>query len=129
MQTKKQHIFFFLAKLPLLGLYALFFVVQLFYNFDIPAQRLNISGTCWLQKNDAPESWLTNIKKAAIPVDHKISVRLNKRYQPQPAINGTPLIIRQLVCVVSSKLHVHYSSGFTPATFPIVQLLRGPPVV
>jgi hypothetical protein len=128
MNTKKQHISFLLAKLPLIVLYALFFVVQLFYNFDIPSQRLNTAGTYLLQKNGAAGS-LTGIKKAASPADQKTVFRLNKRYQPQPAIASMPLIIRPLVCLVSSKLHVHYSSGFTPSAFPVIQPLRGPPVV
>jgi hypothetical protein len=128
MNVKKPYIFFYLAKLPLLFLYISFFTVQLFYNFDIPAHPLNNAGALF-QKNNAPENNQTGIKKANPPADQKIVFRLNKRYQPQPAATCSPVIISQLVCAISSKLHVHYSSGFTPLAFQTAHSLRGPPVV
>jgi hypothetical protein len=123
MELKKQHIFFCLAKLPLLLLYISFFIVQLFYNFDIasrPADTASIS----LHKNN-PET----VKKATIPAGKKISFRMNKRYHPQPAVTCNLIIIKPVICYVTSKLHVHYSTGFIPSSTPPAHSLRGPPAV
>jgi hypothetical protein len=123
MKLKKQDIFFCLAKLPLLFLYLSFFFVQLFYNFDIanhPAETNTIS----LHKNNQE-----TVKKAATPADKKISFRLNKRYQPQAAITCNDITVDQVICYVSSKLHVHYCSGFIPSATPLAHALRGPPAV
>jgi hypothetical protein len=127
MRSKKQYIFFCLAKLPLLLLYLSFFAVQLFYNFDIASHPANTASIS-IHNNKQKDSRST-VKKAASTPDKKISFRLNKRYQPQAAITCKPIIIKQVVCYVNSKLHVHYSSGFIPAEFPPAHSLRGPPNV
>ena len=123
MKVKNQHIFFGLAKLPLLLLYVSFFIVQLFYNFDI-ANRF--SGTANISTYKTNQE---TVKKIAAPAERKICFRLNKRYHPQPAITCTAIIIKPVVCYVTSKLHVHYSSGFIPLSGPPSYSLRGPPAV
>jgi hypothetical protein len=126
MNIKKQQFLFFLAKLPLLVLYALFFMVQLFYNFDTgnqPAHRLVLH----VQKasGQTPEQ---SVNKAQASSTKSPVFRLNKRYQPQPAISCNAIACTQLVCPVSCKLHIHYSTGFSPATLPMAHSLRGPPL-
>ncbi|MEP6747024.1 MAG: hypothetical protein ABJB86_04830 [Bacteroidota bacterium] len=123
MNIKKGHIFFGVAKLPLIVLYVSFFIVQLFYNLDIANHTVETNPVS-LHKNNRE-----TVKKAAVPADRKISFRLNKRYQPQPAITCTAITIDKVICYVSSKLHVHYSRGFIPSSAPPARSLRGPPVV
>jgi len=128
MKQAHPHIFFMMAKLPLLLLYLSFFTVQLFYNFDIAGHAADTIYAS-LQKSDAKKKEIASIKKDTAPTEKKLGFRLNKRYQPQAAITCNPLIIKQVVCYVSSKLHVHYCSGFVPSSFPPAHALRGPPVV
>src|SRR5450432_4441670 len=123
MKLKKQHIFFCLAKLPLLFLYVSFFIVQLFYNFDIANHPSGASFIAFHTSNQQ------TVNKGTTPADGKLSFRLNKRYHPQPAITCIAVIIKPVVCYVSSKLHVHYSSGFVPSSTPPAHSLRGPPNV
>ncbi|MES1221572.1 MAG: hypothetical protein ABUT20_39090, partial [Bacteroidota bacterium] len=114
MKFQNRYIFFFLAKLPLLLLYISFFTVQLFYNFDIANHPANTTVVS-LHKVQAQKDGPLTLKKATDTPGKNISFRLNKRYHPQPAITCNEVIIKQVVCYVSSKLHVHYSSGFTPS--------------
>jgi hypothetical protein len=123
MNHKKQYIFFCLAKLPLLLLYVSFFIVQLFYNFDIANHP---SGASFITFHTSNQQ---TVNKGTTPADGKLSFRLNKRYHPQQAITCTTVIIKPVVCYVSSKLHVHYSSGFVPSCTPPAHSLRGPPNV
>jgi len=128
MRQSKSYNIFWLAKLPLLLLYMSFFVVQLFYNFDI-VSHVSIASCKAVQKSDAKTNSQASIKKAAAPADRKAGFRLNKRYHPQPAITCNTVAVKPLVCCVSSKLHVHYSRGFIPSSFPPAHSLRGPPSV
>jgi hypothetical protein len=128
MNAKKQYIIFWLAKLPLLLLYISFFAVQLFYNFDISAPSLHTSALAFQNKDKQKDNAGSKVK-TGIPDDQKISIRLNKRYHPKPAISCQPVIVNPVVCAVSSKLHIHYSSGFNLSSCPPVCALRGPPVV
>jgi hypothetical protein len=127
MNTKKHYIFFCVAKLPLLVLYISFFTVQLFFNFDITQAADNTIQS--IHQSNKCKSDLSAVKKAGLPSDKKTTVRLNKRYQPRTAITCDPLIIQPLICLTSSKLHIHYSTGFIPSSFPPAHSLRGPPFV
>ena len=124
MKHSKTAILFYLSRLPLLMLYLSFFSVQLFYNFDTGTRQLPIN-TIKIQK--AGQSQLS--AKAAGSGTTKDHFRLNKRYHPQPAITCAPVVITPVICKVSSKLHIHYSSGFIPSFFTPVYKLRGPPVI
>ncbi len=128
MRNKQQHIFFWLAKMPLLLLYISFFTVQLFYNFDI-ANHAATNAAISIHKVAKQQSGQSTVKKAAESPDKKTSFRLNKRYHPQPAIVCNTVVYKPLICLVSSKLHVHYSSGFIPFSLPSAHSLRGPPSV
>jgi len=127
MNIEKQQIFTPVVKLALLVLYALFFMVQLFYNFDSSNQpgHASIVRVQQTSKQGAPQA----VNKAQASDTKSPVFRLNKRYQPQPAINCNTIIVKQLVCAVSSRLHIHYSKGFFPPAFPSAHALRGPPVV
>ena len=126
LNTRRQYIFSLLAKLPLLLLYMSFFMVQLFFNFDISKPSSSLTGLVQTSIHCAKQ---TIVKKAPGTAEKKNCFRLNKRYHPQPAIGCNPVIIQQNICVVSSKLHVHYSSGFIPSATPSAQSMRGPPLV
>jgi len=128
MNAKKQHISFWLARLPLLLLYISFFAVQLFYNFDIANHPEHIAGASF-QKNAIGKNSHVIVKKGSLPNDKKTNFRLNKRYQPRDVVTCNSFIIKPLVCFVTSKLHVHYSNGFIPSSLPTARSLRGPPVV
>jgi len=130
MRQSKSYKIRWLAKLPLLLLYMSFFIVQLFYNFDIAA-LVSAKPYLAVQKNDANANSRHHaaIKKATTPTDKKEGVRLNKRYHPQPAITCHTAVMKRLVCYVSSKLHVHYSRGFIPSSLRATHSLRGPPNV
>jgi hypothetical protein len=127
MGTKKQQQLSLLAKLSLLVLYALFFMVQLFYNFDTGNQPTHAS-VLHVQKTaiQTPEH---SVNKAQASNTKSPAFRLNKRYQPQPAVTCSPVVAKLVVCAVSSKLHIHYSRGFIPPVFPSAHALRGPPIV
>jgi len=124
MNTKKQQILFLLAKLPLLVLYALFFTVQLFFNFDT-GQRPGPSVS--FHKN-IPCSRPGGIKKAQAPADSKFKFRLNKRYQPGGAITCTPLSISPANFPISSNIRSLYKDAFVSSSVAAAHLLRGPPV-
>ncbi len=128
MKQNRSYIIFWVAKLPLLLLYASFFIVQLFYNFDIANHASNATHKT-VAKVDAQKNNSSFVKKAGLPVEKKGVFRLNKRYHPQPAVSCNGVIIKPIICCVSSKLHIHYSSGFAPSSFPPAHALRGPPAV
>ena len=109
-------------------LYLLFFTVQLFFNFDFGNQDIHIVMPV-LSAKDHQKINYRGCKKAAVPSAKKVYFRLNKRYQPQPAISCGSIIIEPLVCHVSSKRHIHYSRGFISSPLLCVLLLRGPPYV
>lgn len=123
MELKKYHILFCLAKMPLLLLYISFFIVQLFYNFDIAGRPADTASIVLHTSSHQ------TLKKATVPANKKISFRMNKRYHPQPAVSCDPFIIEPVICYVTSKLHVHYSTGFIPSSTPPARPLRGPPAV
>jgi len=124
MNTKKQQILFLLAKLPLLVLYALFFTVQLFFNFDTglrpgPPFSFHKSTTC--PGHNA-------IKKAHVPAESKFKFRLNKRYQPGNALTCAPLIFSPVIFQVSSNIRSLYEDAYISSSIAAAHLLRGPPV-
>ena len=128
MRNKQQHIFFWMAKLPLLLLYISFFTVQLFYNFDIANHSVNATQNS-IQKTAKQKDGQATVKKTNSSSEKKTSFRLNKRYHPQPAIVCNTLVYKPLICPISSKLHIHYSSVFIPSSLPSAHSLRGPPNV
>jgi hypothetical protein len=129
MNAKKQYLFFCLGKLPLLVLYISFFTVQLFFNFDIATAQPANGTSVSFHQNSKGKNNLSVVRKAGFPSDKKVTIRLNKRYQPRTAITCSPLIVQPIICLISSKLHVHYSAGFIPSSIPPAHSLRGPPVV
>lgn len=120
-------VLFFLARMPLVILYACFFLVQLFHNFDIASHAQAVRFVARIQHtNDHVQP---QFAKSGALNQKAGSFRLNKRYHPQDAITCQAIVIEPLACPVFSKLHIHFSSGFEPHDFPSAQLLRGPPVV
>jgi hypothetical protein len=104
--------------------------VQLFFNFDTAVYSTNIGKQLVSKNTVAKPSQQKLIIAKKNSNDRKVSgFRLNKRYQPATAAICKTIIIKPVVCSVSSKQHVHYCSGFIPASLPPVHSLRGPPVV
>lgn len=116
-----------LIKLPVLLMYLLFLSVQVFFNLDIAPHPPVISQSTGLyQAGGIPDSHPGTIK---VDKSHNGSaIRLNKRFEPSPAIAFTEL---ETLTIVSYPVHF-ISPLFDAGHYVSVNLhkhtLRGPPV-
>ena len=128
MKYQRRRILSYLAKTPILILYISFFIVQLFFNFDIANTSKNTTlFSCNKIVATGRHSFV--IKKTNTAKDQKQALRLNKRFKPQVILAYTPFDIKSPVYYLGEKPFGFYASVFIPASFLFPQFFRGPPVV
>jgi hypothetical protein len=125
MNSKRQNILSCFTKAIVLPLYVSFFIVQLFFNFDIANHSSN-------NPFFAPYK-ITTHRSSSVDKTNKgksvqQTIRLNKRFEPQtvPAYNN--IVIKSPVDYLDKNNYVSYAA-FIPASFLLPQSFRGPPVV
>jgi hypothetical protein len=108
----------------LLAVYAVFFSVQFFYNFDGQSE---VKKGVSMAKTAPSHFSSTHPSSAHSPSTH--TIRLNKRFHQE---NMTPCTILSVDAprqyVIRATLE-HYRNIFLPSFFPVHHPLRGPPVV
>lgn len=110
----------------LIGIYAAFFSVQLFFNFDSNAsQQLSYSIQKNIQEQSKNKKQIVFYKKHTD--DCKNKNRLNKRFQP----NEFACIIPETVTVPYCIIDVSYTLYDSPLhfSFLLYSSLRGPPAI
>ena len=124
MNRKKNSIKNTLAKLPIVLLYACFFLVQSGFNYDIA--NLNIGQH--ISENKAKVG-ISHFNKSAENNNKKINIRLNKRFQPESFTVNPIISLKDPVSFSITKVLSPYSNPFIPTFNFAVAALRGPPSV
>lgn len=128
MYFQRPNILSHLAKVPVLFLYVSFFIVQLFFNFDIVNHSNNTtllsSYTSVAEVHHYPAT-----KKTIEGKEKKQPNSLNKRFKPQVILTYNFIAIKSLIYYLETKAFVSHSEVFIPALFLLSQTFRGPPVV
>lgn len=121
---KRQQINWF-YKLPVLVLYLLFFVVQLFFNHDLSPKLFSAVNLTQGNKK-VPVS---SVKEVSSKEGFTQKVRLNKRYEPS-VIPTVPFQEITLTVFYAPPLTLGIAlCQFYPEVFLSACFLRGPPVV
>jgi hypothetical protein len=124
MHSKNSKKIFFLVKLPLLLLYFAFSIVQLSFNFDIPANTNKSTITISSFKTEKNTTFLSKNHKK----ERSTKIRLNKRFQPENALCCSSFTLRPVNYIPETSL-----PGYTSASIPSVIItanpLRGPPAL
>jgi hypothetical protein len=128
MNRKRINILFYLAKMPLLFLYVSFFIVQLFFNFDI-ANHSNDTTLLFSAKSVAAGHKFPGIVKTKNETRKKQTILLNKRFKPQVILSCNAIVIKSSSCYLETKTLVSHSGIFIAAPFLLSQSFRGPPLV
>ncbi len=128
----------FLFHALLLAVYAVFFSVQFFFNFEV-SSNAKVSWACDKGGNGSAgvrhvhskqdPGRVTLFEKHSQNSSSKTSFRLNKRFQQE---NITPCEIIYVVPLIhyeNSRTTGSYRNGFLLAVIPASQPLRGPPIV
>ena len=128
MSNKSKHIFFYLAKMPVVLLYLCFFTVQLLsFNSD---SSNSVQSTSWYNNARVIKSKISASAGKADTNKSNSNIRLNKRFQPEKAICYTNnFVVKTPAFRLIEKLHRVYTSEFIPLSFFATHLLRGPPSV
>jgi hypothetical protein len=108
----------------LLSVYAIFFSVQFFYNFDGQSE---VKKGVSIAKSAPSHSTSAHSTSAHSPSSH--TIRLNKRFHQENMAPCTVLSVdapRQYIIRATLE---HYRDVFLPSFFPVYHPLRGPPVV
>jgi hypothetical protein len=124
MYYQRRGILSYITKTPVLILYVSFFIVQMFFNFDIA----NSSNKPALYKIE-PGNHFSVIKKINTEKDKKQTTRLNKRFKPQAILTYYQVSIKSPAYRLETRIFVSHADIFIPATFLLSQSFRGPPVV
>jgi len=124
MKKTKQNISASLFKMPVLALYVSFFIVQLFFNFDIS----NHSNNSYYP-NNAQSQAFSGIHKINTGKETRQTIRLNKRFQPQAMLVYNAVTIKAPVHYFIANTYSHYSNRLIPSIITSAQSLRGPPSV
>jgi hypothetical protein len=105
--------------------YAAFFVVQIFFNFEIISKaKASSQYHHVITARHIPASIHANATHPA----KKSAFRLNKRFQPQVAPACVFLVPCVPVAYVLAAGPLRYKRPFLPAVIATNRLLRGPPV-
>ena len=110
----------------LLAVYAAFFSVQFFFNFEA------FSGTGVFSKLPAAADTYNKgaascVKKSSDHSPSRIFFRLNKRFQQENMPPCGQLNIPAPIEYVTINILAYYSEPFLPSVIPNSTLLRGPP--
>src|ERR1700688_4678007 len=96
MNYRSPGILSYIAKTSILVLYASFFIVQIFFNFDIA--NSSDSSTLFSSYKNVPAGYQrSEIKKIHTTKDKKQTVRLNKRFKPKIILDYNPVHIKSPV--------------------------------
>ncbi len=127
MSIKNLKITMILSKIPLLFLYILFFLVQLF-NYGDSNQKDSVVPIPSYQNQIKQQQLSSNRLNAE---KHKYAkVRLNKRFQPETLfLNNTYFAYTINAAYLIASNTIFCFEEIIPATFLHTHLLRGPPVV
>jgi len=109
--------------------YVAFFAVQCLFNFDITS---NANARIFLEKANQQSSAKDNhlsLSKSTGHSSSKITVRLNKRFQPKSIIACDVFAAEPLVHYVAVPKPVYGYNVFIPSPLPLCYSLRGPPHV
>lgn len=128
MNHQRPAVLSYIAKTIILVLYVSFFIVQLFFNFDITNNSRNATFFS-LHKNVAAEHRLSIVTKADTAKGKRQTVRLNKRFKPNTILAYTLFDIKSPACYLETKSFVFDRGIFIPSSFLLPQFFRGPPVV
>lgn len=109
----------------LLMVYALFFVVQLFFNIDIPKYPFAAQSK---HKHGFVAMHSVKVKRSAGYPQQAKKVRLNKRFHPSEAPTVSAVVVEASYTYVE-KPTGHYRSPYFPLHVFSVSTLRGPPAV
>jgi hypothetical protein len=126
MNNKKHNISSYFIRVSVLFLYVSFFIVQLFFNFDI-ANHSNANTFLSFNKSAAYQS--LSILKANKEKGKKQTIRLNKRFEPKAIPAYNIIIEKPSLCYLETKPFVSNSFVVVHAPFLLSQSFRGPPVV
>ncbi|MES2329516.1 MAG: hypothetical protein V4539_07935 [Bacteroidota bacterium] len=112
--------------MALLAVYAVFFTVQLTSYFD------HRSGSTYRLSSDAfhapkPVKQVAHGFSNSDAAGKKISIRLNKKFQPQSAVLYTEHLSASESSLFAKQLSISYSAPFTTTFFLLNHSLRGPP--
>lgn len=111
----------------LLAVYAIFFSVQFFFNFDSFARPQEIPAYSIFSQTHVPQK---DVKLSAKKQGHpgsKTSLRLNKRFQQEEAPPCEIFHVPSPVQYVVLDHPGHYADHLLLTFFPVSQPLRGPP--
>lgn len=125
MIVKEQRKYSSFYKFPLVVTYALFFLVQFFFNFDI-ANHTNYGN--FLSSSVSTSKHQSSVK-ADVQKNKQTNIRLNKRFQPANALPFKPFVLEVIVCYVQTEHLLNYQNPKLPQSGLITRRLRGPPVV
>jgi hypothetical protein len=116
----------YLCKVFLAGLYALFFLVQVLYNFDIADKKLNSNLAIHSVHNSKSH---TSVAAKHSNKENKINIRLNKRFHPSFTPVYDVISLQVPIKHIEKNYIGDYSSESLFDVFLLTQSLRAPPVV
>jgi hypothetical protein len=128
MNSKRIPILSYLYKMPLLFLYVSFFIVQLFFNFDIAGNsKEKLSSVSVIQT--AFGHGTSGIAQTKSRNEKPNKVRLNKRFEPKAITVQQVSSIKPPVHTVIIEKIERVPFVFIPASFLCSASFRGPPAV
>jgi len=117
---------FLLVKLFFPLIYAGFFVVQFFINFDTAFTRFSERYQLIYCRNQANYPIALEKAKGSRPIITKF--RLNRNFEP--AVFSTPAVTYCLLAIIFFTIqHIRYTNPFIADPLHYTHLLRGPPYI
>jgi hypothetical protein len=115
----------YLRHLPLLVVYVLFFIVQLFFNLDVSAA--SSPGTPAATVKLLHSSKTLAVNTATTQGSFKKKIRLNKRFQPSAAACITHYTVTESYAYTQPVVMGVYADPYYVSPFIAAYSLRGPP--
>ena len=127
MKHKNSHISPTLWSIPVLILYGLFFIVQVFFNFEAPFAGTG-SHKLFLSEKRSQHTRTTVAHNHTNKGQHS-TIRLNKRFQPASCPVLYPLCVEAPVSFIKEPGRTIYRAPYHSLYRPFTPALRGPPAV
>jgi hypothetical protein len=127
MNLKRQNISLLYNKVFALFLYIAFFGVQLFFNFD--TGKGPVTTIQYYSYSSQNSSALSHIKQTNKNNRKQITVRLNKRFQPESTLVLNTISIKTPVCYIEKANKFIPFDQYIPTSNLLTKCLRGPPAV
>jgi hypothetical protein len=122
MVKRRQNILFYAVLMPV---YAVFFSVQFFFNFEFPgSDTQNFIGQF---RSDNHAGKMVSFAKEAPSHSFSRSIRLNKRFHQENIPTCDILSMDVPEPYVIQRTLGHYQDSFLSYVTPVHRLLRGPP--